>query len=450
MLTLINVSFTPEKMIPLGPLYLISVLESEGFSVNFKDYQLTDDKSRSIDDFASFIEDTSDVIGISCMSSSLPIVLLGAKKLKEKYPDKTIILGGSGPTGVAKDILKNFPCIDIVVRGEAEITIINLMNNLNRDLSNVKGISYREGGKVIENPPQERIKNLDEISLPAYHKIKFNDYEAWNKIAFEKISKIKRINTVYSTYIITSRGCPYKCTFCSVAPLWGRRCYNRSIENVMEEVKLLYDEHKQRSIYISDDTFVIQKKRVIQFCDELKKEKMDLEWGCNGRINLMDKELMKIMAKNGCKSIFYGIESGSNTVLEKIKKEFTIEKALDVVSDSSKHFQVTTSFMWGFPFETKKDFFDSIIAMKQMWQSGANVQFHPLSPLPLSDICSEYNHNLILKENEISDIGGNWVLENDVIALIKEYPNMFSSYYYINEGDINYKISMAKKLGLLR
>jgi radical SAM superfamily enzyme YgiQ (UPF0313 family) len=442
-ITIINSTFNQGKVVPLGPLYLVSVLENNGYKVDFKDYQLFNlEKSINSNLFLNFLLDiSSNVIAISCLCSSLLTVLPAVQKLKEIHPEKIIILGGPGASGLADKILKYFPSIDIVVKGEGEVTIVDLMNKMtNGSLKTVEGISYIEKDKIFNNSPRKRIENLDKIPFPAYHKLDFDKY-----VTNER---------PFPVGIITARGCPFKCTFCDVAPMWGREVYTRSIENVIEEIKFLYEKYNQKISGFEDDTFVLSKKRVLQFCSEFKKEDLDIKWGCHGRIDLMDTNLMKNMYESGCNQIYYGIESGSDRVLDIIKKGFKIETALKVVTESKKFFEdVTASFMWGFPFETRMDMYDTIIAMRIMSKAGANVQMHLLGPLPFSSMCKEWTSESIqFDENVMLDtVKTDYVYgyNKESINLIKKYPDIFMSHYHYKFDDFQKRIDDLKKLGIL-
>ncbi|NIO20155.1 MAG: radical SAM protein, partial [Candidatus Aenigmarchaeota archaeon] len=229
-------------------------------------------------------------------------------------------------------------------------------------------------------PPRPRIENLDQLPFPAFDKIDINRYKF--------------------IYTITSRGCPYRCSFCYRTFFWGNKMAFRSMDNVIEEIKFLYekcDKKKFSEIQINDDTFILNKKRVFEFCDKLKKEKIDINWSCNGRINLMNEQLMKKMSESGCDSILYGIESGSDKILKKINKDFSAKMAREVIMKSKKYFpKIRTSFIWGFPFETIEDFKKTIELTEKVifeWRIHANLLI--LTPQIGTQIYNEYKNHVI-------------------------------------------------------
>lgn len=199
-----------ERHVPLGCLYLTRALEHAGFTVDFRDYQLGEsDDPFEVETFLSFVRNPAPVIGLSCMANLLPFTLLAARALQDAYPDRKIVLGGVGTKAVEDKILRRFPWIDAIARGEGEETGPELMRALNGGhLAAVQGVSYRKNGAIVHNPDRPRIRNLDAIGFPAFEKIDLGRYQGYG--------------------MMTSRGCPYPCTFCSVAPVWNYESYSRS------------------------------------------------------------------------------------------------------------------------------------------------------------------------------------------------------------------------------
>jgi len=224
-----------ELHVPLGTLYLTASLEQAGLAVDFRDYQLCPAE----DPFAReailrHLADPAPIIGLSCMANLLPFTILTAKTLKEAYPDRTIALGGVGPFGVEEPILARFPWIDVIAYGEGERSGPALVKALRTggDLRDVPGIVFRHGDEIVRTPPAPRIEDLDSIPGPAYHHIDLGRYEGYN--------------------LMSSRGCPYPCTFCSVAPIWGRQPYFRSNRHIIDEMRWLHEEHGVRLFLFQD------------------------------------------------------------------------------------------------------------------------------------------------------------------------------------------------------
>ncbi len=413
--------------VPLGPLYITSTLEEKGWEVEFRDY-LVDSSSygEPLDpqSICSFLDRSADILGISCASELLPLALLAVEKLKQVQPQKTVILGGIGPAGAAEEILQNFSSVDIVVRGEGEQTIGEVMARLKagKEVGNVTGISYHQGDKVFSNPNRPRIRNLDGLPFPAYDRIKIDNYSHLG--------------------IYSGRGCPYRCTFCDVSPFWLRQNFNRSVENIIEEIILLMERYHQRRFDIMDDIFVLDKQRVLAFCEGIRKRNLDIEWACCGRIDLMDQELMVNMAESGCTWVFYGIESGSDNVLRRIRKGFSKAEARAVISESRQHFQVAASLMWGFPFETLEDFYETADLISFMGDRDCSVDLYLLAPLPFSPLYRQYSCCLELAEGKCSRILG---AENrEMLHFIHTYPGVSQWFYRYPTPHYQEKYEMVK------
>src|SRR5512133_132044 len=259
-----------ERHVPLGCLYLTTALERAGFAVDFRDYQLCEANDPfDLEGFLSFVSDPAPVIGLSCMANLLPFTILAAKALKERYPDRKIVLGGVGAKAVEDQVLRRFPWIDVLARGEGEETGPELMRALDGgDLASVRGISYRQNGSITHNPDRLRIRALDSIGFPAFRKVDLSRYQGYG--------------------MMTSRGCPYPCTFCSVVPVWNYESYSRTPENIVEEMALLNREAGVDLFLFQDEFFVSGKKQVMAFCRALDRSGLDVEWKAFGRVNLTD------------------------------------------------------------------------------------------------------------------------------------------------------------------
>jgi anaerobic magnesium-protoporphyrin IX monomethyl ester cyclase len=363
-----------ETHVPLGLLYLVSVLEEQGYHVDLRDYQLlTRENPFDVEYTLGFLEGSAPVVGFSCMANLLPYTLLVAQALKERCPEKIVVLGGTGPTAVEQAILQKFDAVDVIVRGEGEHTIVDLMNALGggHDLCAVPGISFRSNGSVVENRPRPRIGDLDALPWPAYHRLDMAAYQGCG--------------------VVTSRGCPYRCTFCSVAPIWRHEAVLRSVESVVAEMQHLFGTYGITMFLLQDEYFVSDKARMLNFCSALKSAGLPLKWKCFARINLVDEEMLCAMADAGCVHVRYGVESGSNAVLRQVAKGFTARQASEAIALSAQIFpEVDAFFIWGFPFETMADFGKSIFQMLLFRSWGVRVLPCLLSFLPQTVIYRDY------------------------------------------------------------
>jgi len=435
-----------ERHVPLGPLYLTRALEDAGFEVDFRDYQLCpSDDPFDMEVFLSFLDDPAPVIGLSCMANLLPFTLLAMKALRERYPDRTLVLGGVGSKSVEDQILSRFPWVDVICRGEGEHTGPELLGALRNggELSGIAGISFRNGESVCHNPDRERIKNLDTIPFPAFDKVGLEKYAGYG--------------------MMTSRGCPYPCTFCSVAPVWNLESHSRSPANIIEEMKLLKREAGVDLFLFQDEFFVSGKRQVMRFCRELSASGFDVEWKAFGRVNLTDAEMMRAMADCGCIELRFGIESGSDRVLERIKKGFTAAECLGLVPKAVEIFpRVDAFYVWGFPFETVEDFNQSLFQMVSFRTMGARILPSLLCLLPQTEIYKEWAPKaklefcpyllpeFVFTGHEVCQGGEVEMPERyqQYFKLIMSNPDIFPGFFHIDlEHNILPKLELLRQFG---
>ncbi len=431
---LINSNFGGEYQgIPLGILLAAAVLEEEGFSVDFRDYQVASLKRKpDPHTFCSFMKTNADVIGISVMAPSLPTVCAAVSIFKEDHPGKKIILGGPSPTDMPVEIVKNYP-VDIVVAGEGERTLSQLMNALQEEtpLRDVRGICYTKQGKICVNERPSRIEDLDSLPFPAYHFIDFSQYDK-------------------KAVMLTARGCPYSCAFCSAHSVWEHHVTYWSMEKVVEELSFISDQIDEFTF--ADDILTLSRKRVARLCALLRSESIDLPWSCNGRVNHVSRDLLQMMTSAGLTKILYGIESGSDHILKTIGKEFTAAEARKTIELTVEYTTARPSYMWGFPFETLDQFFETIFCV-------VSDQNHPridpqllfLNPLVKSPLFNEYKHTLTFSPALTPGISR--LPENEQIREYPElaktillHPDLFASYYHYDHESLPEKWEYVRNL----
>lgn len=425
----------------LGALYIISALEDEGYEIDYRDYQISKfSDSLKVNSIVEFAKNSRNILMVCCMAYMLPIVILALKKIKEIFPEKIIILGGVGPTGVADKLIREFKEIDIVVKGEGEFVIVEVLKALEEKnlssrielLKKIKGISFRDQNyELVSNPMMERCKELDRIAFPAYYKIDMDIYKEFG--------------------LITGRGCAYKCKFCDIHGLWGEKYYQRSLDNVMLELRLLVKEYGVKKIRIWDDTFTMSDDRVQEFCRRLKKEKLDIEWSCFGRVNLVNERLLETMANAGCKGIFYGLESGSEEILKKIDKRITLDSIIRAIEITVKYMDVKGHLIWGFPFESCEDLYKTLYVYNYL-RNKIRISMSQLWPYPTSPLYQEYQELirfnpaldsfykiLPFKEDETDEV-------KSVIQLITSHKDIFTQFCYYHVDSFMHRYHMVQDL----
>lgn len=435
-----------EAHVPLGCLYLTKALEEAGFEVDFRDYQMAHfEDPFDLDNLMEFLKDPADVIGLSCMANLLPFTIHAIRRIRQVFPGKKIILGGVGAKAVEQKILERFPWIDLIARGESEVSAVVLLKALKcgGDLGVVPGISYRIGKDIVHNPESKRITDLDRISFPAFDKIDLRKYAGYG--------------------VMTSRGCPYPCTFCSVAPVWNLESYSRTPKNIVDEMEYLKKEAGVDLFLFQDEFFISTREHVMEFCGELKRRKLGIEWKAFGRVNLVDTDMMHAMADNGCLELRFGIESGSEKILKLTKKGFTVSQSLEIIPKAVKIFpRVDAFYIWGFPFETLEDFNQSLFQMVSFRMMGARILPSLLSLLPQTELYREYADKAVLEfcpyllpefvftGHEIC-LGGEIDIPSkyaDYFGLITENPDIFPGFFHIDlENNILPKLELLRQFG---
>lgn len=285
-------------------------------------------------------------VGISANTINIYSAADLAKKVKNLNPKIKIIVGGPHITAVSVETMRRFPEIDIGVIGEGEVTIIDLLNAMEKkdELKKVKGIVYRRGKKIIVTERREFIKNLDDLPLPAFDLLpdfkKYYKPPAWS------------LHRKTSALLITSRGCSAQCTFCDRA-VFGNVCRAHSAKYVMKIIRKLYKKYGVRHLRLNEDNLLLFRKRLEEICNAIIKEKLKISWSCFARVDCVDLEILRLMKKAGCWQISYGIESGEQKILDVEKKNVTLEQIERAVRLTRKvGIRVVGFNMIGHPLET--------------------------------------------------------------------------------------------------
>ncbi len=366
---------------PIYLAYVVAILEKAGIDVHFID-GVADDLS--IKAFVDKVKEIGpDLIAMECSTPSITKDLQTVQKLKEEIEDTYVVLMGSHPTYFHKEILSENKFVDAIARGEFDLTIRDLALALQKGkqrLQDVEGISYRDGQDLRVNKNRPLIQNLDALPFPARHIVKSNSYR-------EAVFTGKRCTT-----IVSSRGCPYQCVFCLwPRTMYGRKFRARSPENVVDEVQHVVDEYGVDEIYFDDDALTLDKKRLIRICEEIVRRNINVKWMCQARVDNSDDEMLKAMKKAGCHYIKYGVESGSQEMLDAMKKGITLEKVRKAFKLTRKvGIKTQAFFLLGLPWETAETVKKTIEFAKEIKPDSA--QFAVVIPHPgteLYDICLE-------------------------------------------------------------
>jgi len=319
---------TQEKRPPLGLGFLISVLRNSGHEVFFIDNYL---KPSNFLENGFLTKNSIDFVGIYANTICYRDTLRMFHKIQDMRSSGIwsgkIMVGGPHTT-VATETIPEF--VDYIVQGEGEKAIIDIVNG---DVDN----------RIIR---KKRIENLDSLPLPAY------DY--FVSLPYSWSATLLKAKPVFT--LNTSRGCPFSCTFCSVGSIWGKKYTAMSANRIVDDIEYLMKKYSARGIYFREDNFTLNRKRVVEFCELLLKKNLNIEWMCETRVNTLSWDLISLMYRAGCRAYYLGIESGSQRVLDKLKKGITIEQSEQVLEWCNKIGMKTyASFMVGIPGETKQE-----------------------------------------------------------------------------------------------
>jgi radical SAM superfamily enzyme YgiQ (UPF0313 family) len=375
---------------PMGLAYIGAVLEKAGYSVKIIDM---DADNLSDEDFIN-ISKNYNVVGITATTPTFE----SAEKLFQLVKVNTqaiTILGGIHATIAPQECIKsNF--IDFVVKGEGEETILELVNALKnkKSFNKIKGIFFKKAGKIINNPPRDLIKDLDTIPFPARHLFDHQKYTYPDSLRSPVMP------------IMTSRGCPHGCTYCCTKLIFTRKVRFRSAKNVVDEIEFLIKNYGVKEIHFWDDNFTLNKPRVFEIRDELKRRKINLKFAFpNGlRVDQVDEDILRCLKDMGVYSMAFGVESGNQIILDNVKKGTKIEqieKAYTLAKNLG--FETWGFFMLGLPGETPETIRNTINFAKKINPDIA--KFHILKPFPGTEVFNELKSQGLITNFNYSNYG---------------------------------------------
>lgn len=360
-------------------------------------------------------------------------------QIKENFPEILVILGGPDPTNDYKIYFSAAPKLDLIVMGEGEITIKNIIESLkeNEDWRNTKGISYINNEEIVVNTPQRKIEELDKFES-AYELVDFKHYFKLNELGFQSRLTYKHKNSHKAISIVTSRGCPELCTFCSIYLHMGRPFRAHSAEYVLNDLKTLIEQYDVRHFHFEDDNLTYDKKRFKDVLRGIIENKWNITWDTpNGiRADLVDREFLELCKKTGCVYLIFGVESGSQKMLDNVIRK---NLELSVVVEASRlcyEYEIDTLafYILGFPDETKEE------TMKTY--NFALEMFEKYSSTPIFQIWRPYTNTELEKkvDDKLADI--NMLEYNQKYDI--PYTLFHSKFYHNDEVDIEFISNVAK------
>jgi len=401
--------YSGEKRVspPIGLAYIAAALEAEGHGVSIIDSPVA---KYTLDQTVNkVVQEQPDAVGLTATTHTRFIAADIGRQIKECL-DTFVFVGGPHFSATAKDALQQIPSIDVVVRGEGEYTVLELLQRYftNEPLDKVLGISYRNNrGRIIENPDRPPV-DLNSIPMPSWHLLPMDNYRGGlGEYRHGNLSKEEW--NMPAAGVMSSRGCPFQCIFCATsASSRGAKPF-RMLDptKFVDNIELLYRKHGTRLFHFWDDTFTISKGHVVEVCEEILHRHLNIKWYARARVNTVDKEMLAIMRRAGCVALLYGVESGSLKVLNSIKKHITLNQVREAVKLSVElGFDVLLAFMISFPEEREEDVLATLRFVAELRKMGENVAPIALSPTviyPGTEI-----EAIALKEGHIFPDGFSW------------------------------------------
>lgn len=331
------VKHLPFALLGLG--YLAAVLEKNQYEVDVIDCQVL---QLSFDDFKTELSKRKpDLVGMTATTLTYKSALQIARIAKEVHPNCVTVLGGPHVTFWDDKALQECPQLDVVVRREGEITMLELVQRIEAGKSyhDVVGTTCRKNGGFVRNPDRPYIEDLDSLPFPARH--------LW---PMEKLREFEDV-----AYLATSRGCVYWCEFCTTVRMHGRKYRIRSPKSVADELEFLHKTYNVDKFTFCDDAFTVDQARTEELCREILNRGLKIQWNCGTRVDMLTKELLLKMKEAGCISVWFGVESGSQQVLDAMKKGITPELTTKVFGWVREvELKPVPNVILGFPGETKE------------------------------------------------------------------------------------------------
>jgi radical SAM superfamily enzyme YgiQ (UPF0313 family) len=360
-------------VLPMGIAYVAAVLEKEGIAVAIEDQYAS---KISNDELLDRISKTApEIVGISCLTANMSNVKTIVLKLRESHPDIRIVLGNIHATLFSEQLLRD-NLADAVVRGEGEYSMLEVARAMERkcELRNIDGVSYREqDGSVVHNHPRAPVDDLDCLPHPAWHLFDLTRYTRYPLLG---------INREVVIPVLASRGCPYRCVFCSQDKLYDRPRY-RNTEKVLDEVEEILEKYRVRFVGFNDAFFPFSVKHGMDFTDQLMKRGLHrkLKWITETRVDKVDLNLLKKMKESGAHLIMYGFEVGNQRILDMVNKQTTVQQAEEAMRNTKiAGIRTLGLFMLGLPGETREDCEKTILFAKKL--DSDIVKFNIAIPQP--------------------------------------------------------------------
>jgi anaerobic magnesium-protoporphyrin IX monomethyl ester cyclase len=353
--------------------YLAAVLEKNNYHVDVIDCQAL---KLSYEEAKSEIENRQPtIVGITSTTLTYKSALKIVRITREACPKCLTIIGGSHVTFWDEKALQECPELDIVVRREGENTLLDIVQKTEagKSFDDTLGITCRKNSQIIRNPDRPYIENLDEIPFPAIHLWPIDSFRKYGEVIFP---------------LLTSRGCVYWCKYCSAVRMGGRKYRARSPKNVVDEIEHLNKKFGAKRFTFYDDAFTIDQSRVKEICKQIKNRKMKIKWNCETRVDSVTKELLLKMKEAGCTDVWFGVEAGTQLIINAMEKGFKIEQTIKAFEWAKEVGLMTVAHViLGFPGESRETAWETIKFVEKL--DPDNVAYYIATPYPGTPLYDE-------------------------------------------------------------
>lgn len=361
-----------------------------------------------------------DLVGVTTITPTVEAVLRIARMVKTWNPACHVVLGGIHPTVLPEKTVRNAD-VDYVVIGEGDRTIVELAERLaagRTDVEDIAGIAYKKNAVAALTADRALVDDVDALPRPAR-----------DLLLHPELYSPKELGA-----IVTSRGCPFNCAFCEAKRIWTRRLRFRDPAKVLDELQDIVATYGTTNFSINDDSFTTNRRHVTAFCEGLLKRGLRTTWACQSRVDLVNDDLLALMRRAGCVGLSFGIESGSEKVLERIRKNITIDEAYRARDLVRKHdMKFTTNFIVGFPFETAEDIRATIRGIRGLAPDFVNLC--TFAPFPGSDLHEECRKLGLVDDNTDWTEISNHSASNRFAVLVPphEYEKLFAELLAVSD-----------------
>lgn len=401
------------------PYHQVSISD---FVISYVRKELTMDAAGMEEAARQILQHDAKVLAFTSMCSSYAAALRMAEACKRLDPSRFILFGGPHAGFVARETLEAFDFVDAIVLGEGEETLLDLLNAMrdNTPFHSIPSLVFRDGEEIVETPRRKVLDDLGELPFPAFHLIQ--NVDQYYEPGVDRFIEIE-----------AGRGCPFNCKFCSTSVFFSRRYRLKTPKQIVDEMVWLRQNWNITSFGLIHDNLTVRKDMVRELCDYIHATGDTFQWYCSSRTDTIDREMMEFMKDAGCQGIFFGVETGSQSMQKTVGKRLKLDRSRETFLHLAEvGIDATASFIIGFPDETLDDLEETLsMALEVRMYGTRDVQLHPITALPGTEILSEHEDRLVFHEHVLTFHDITSVIEISEVEMewIRNHRRAFSNFY---------------------